>query len=219
MFRMRLRHLLPLALVLISVSAFAQKIEKLPALDDASVPAAVKGLLDSSGSRVLLADGTPLADVWLRKTTPKNTTAATDVLYPQLAISQMVGVIRFPAGGKDFRGHAIKPGIYTMRYDVQPSDGDHLGTAPNPDFLLLSPVAEDADPNAKMDTKQLATMSSHASGLRHPSVWEMMGPEAGGALPRASTNADSYVVFTANLTDDGGKTFPIAVVLKGQAAQ
>ncbi len=215
---MRLRHLLPLALILVAVSAFAQKIEKLPALDDASVPAAVKNVLDTAGTRVLLTDGTPLAEVWLRKTTPKNAKANPDVLYPQLAISQMVGVIRFPNGGKDFRGHAVKPGLYTMRYDIQPADGDHLGTAPNPDFLLLSPLAEDTDPNALMDTKQLATMSSHASGLRHPSVWEMMGPEAGD-LPRAYTNADSYLIFTANLKTDDGKTFPIAVVLKGQAPQ
>jgi hypothetical protein len=218
MFPMRFRHLFSLALILVAASAFAQKIEKLPALDDASVPAAVKGVLDNSGTRVLLADGTPLAEVWLRKTTPKNAKGNADVLYPQLAISQLVGVIRFPNGGKDFRGHAIKAGLYTLRYDVQPSDGDHLGTAPNPDFLVAVPIAEDTDPNAIMDTKQLATMSSHASGLRHPSVWEMMGPEA-GALPRAYTNADSYVIFTANLTDDSGKTFPIAVVLKGQAAQ
>ena len=215
MFSMRLRHL-PLALIFVAASAFAQKVEKLPALDDASVPAAVKGVLDTSGTRVLLADGTPLAEIWLRKTTPKNAKPGGDVLYPQLAISQMVGVIRFPNGAKDFRGHAIKPGLYTMRYDIQPSDGDHLGTAPNPDFLLLSPVAEDNDPNAVMDTKQLATMSSHASGLRHPSVWEMMTAE-GTDLPRAYTNADSYVIFAANLKSDDGKVFPIAVVLKGQA--
>ncbi len=218
MWNMRFRHLLSLALILVATSAFAQKVEKLPALDDASVPAGVKSALDTAGTRVLLADGTPLAEVWLRKTTPKNAKAGGDVLYPQLAITQMVGVVRFPNGAKDFRGHAVKPGIYTMRYDVQPSDGDHLGTAPNPDFLLLAPVAEDTDPNAIMESKQLVTLSSHASGLRHPSVFEMMGPEAGD-LPRAYTNADSYVIFSANLKSDDGKTFPIAVVLKGQAAQ
>ena len=157
-------------------------------------------------------------EVWLRKSTPKNATAASDVLYPQLALSQMVGVIRFPNGARDFRGHAIKAGIYTLRYQVQPNDGDHLGTAPNPDFLLAVPAAEDSDPNAAMDFKQLATASAHASGLRHPAVFEMMGPEAGN-LPRAYTNADSYVIFSANLTGVDGKTFPIAVVLKGQAAQ
>jgi hypothetical protein len=166
----------------------------------------------------LLADGTPLAEVWLRKTTPKNPAGSSEVLYPQLAISQMVGVVRFPNGAKDFRGHAVKPGIYTLRYEIQPNDGDHLGTAPNPDFLLALPVAEDADPNAKMDFKQLASTSAHASGTRHPAVFEMMGPEAGD-LPRASTSADGYVVFTNSLKSDDGKSFPIAVVLKGQAAQ
>ena len=215
---MRLRHLLPLALILCAVAAFAQKIEKLPALDDAAVPAAVKNVLDTTGTRVLLNDGTPLAEIWLRKSTPKNTKANSEVLFPQLAISQMVGVVRFPNGAKDFRGHAVKPGIYTMRYDVQPNDGDHLGTAPNSDFLLLLPAAEDTDPNAVMEPKQLATASSHASGLRHPSVFEMMGPDPGD-LPRAYTNADSYLIFANNLKTEDGKTFPIAVVLKGQAAQ
>jgi hypothetical protein len=215
---MRLRYLLPIALILVAVSAFAQKVEKLPALDDASVPAAVKGALEPAGSRVLLADGTPLAEVWLRKSTPKNSKASSEVLYPQLALSQMVGVVHFPSGAKDFRGHAVKPGFYTMRYQVQPNDGDHLGTAPNSDFLLLVPASEDTDPNAMMDLKQLETASSHASGLRHPSVFEMMGPEA-GELPRAYTNADSYLIFSANLKGDDGKSFPIAVVLKGQAAQ
>ncbi|HEY5162584.1 MAG TPA: hypothetical protein VII81_06175 [Terriglobales bacterium] len=215
---MRLRHLFPIVLILLAVSAFAQKVEKLPALDDASVPAAVKGVLDPAGSRVLLADGTPLAEVWLRKSTPKNAAAASDVLYPQLALSQMVGVVRFPNGAKDFRGHAVKPGFYTMRYLVQPNDGDHMGTSPNPDFLLMVPVADDPDPNAKMDFKQLSTASARSSGTRHPAVFEMMGPEPGD-LPRAYTNADSYLIFSANLKGDDGKSFPIAVVLKGQAPQ
>jgi hypothetical protein len=215
---MRLRHLFPIALIFFVVPASAQKIEKLPAIDDAAVPAAVKAVLDTAGSRVLLADGTPLAEIWLRKSTPKNPASNSEVLYPQLAISQMVGVARFPNGGKDFRGHAVKPGVYTMRYEIQPNDGDHLGTAPNPDFLLLVPIAEDPGPDAKLETKPLANISAHATGTRHPAVFEMMGPEA-GTLPRAYTNADSYVIFSDNLKSDDGKAFPIAVVLKGQAAQ
>lgn len=215
---MRLRHLLSLAFVFLAASALAQKVEKLPALDDASVPAAVKNVLDPSGSRVLLADGSPLADVWLRKTVIKNASTNSEVLYPQLALSEMVGVVRFPNGAKNFRGQPVKAGIYTMRYQIQPNDGDHLGTAPNPDFLLLCPVAEDTDPNATMDFKQLVTMSAHVTGLRHPAVFEMMGPE-GTDFPRAYTNSDGYVIFANNLKTDDGKTFPIAVVLKGQAAQ
>lgn len=215
---MRIRHLLAPAIILCALSVFAQKVEKIAALDDSSVPATVKSVLDTNGSRVLLADGTPLAEVWLRKTVAKSGSGSQEVLYPQLALSEMVGVVRFPNGAKNFRGQPVKPGIYTMRYQIQPNDGDHLGTAPNPDFLLLSPVTEDTDPNATMDFKQLVTMSAHVTGLRHPAVFEMMGPE-GTEFPRAYTNSDGYVVFANNLKTEDGKTFPIAVVLKGQAAQ
>lgn len=215
---MKLRYLLSLSLVFLAVSACAQKIEKLPALDDASVPAAVKNVLDTTGSRVLLADGSPLAEVWLRKSVPKSSSTNSEVLYPQLSLSEMVGVVKFPNGAKNFRGQPVKAGIYTMRYQIQPNDGDHLGTAPNPDFLLLSPVTEDTDPSSTMDFKTLVTMSAHVTGLRHPAVFEMMGPE-GTDFPRAYTNSDGYVIFANNLKTDDGKTFPIAVVLKGQAAQ
>jgi len=215
---MRLRYLPSLIIAFVAASAFAQKVEKLPALDDASVPATVKSVLDTNGSRVLLADGTPLAEVWLRKTVNKSGSGSSEVLYPQLALSEMVGVVRFPNVAKNFRGQPVKPGVYTMRYQIQPSDGDHLGTAPNPDFLLLCPVTEDADPNATMDFKQLAALSAHVTGLRHPAVFEMMGPE-GSEFPRAYTNADGYVVFANTLKSEDGKSFPIAVVLKGQAAQ
>ncbi|MGH9521883.1 MAG: hypothetical protein ACRD3E_05070 [Terriglobales bacterium] len=215
---MRNRHLLSFALILLSVSAVAQKIEKIGAVDDPSIPAAVKSALNDSGSRVLLNDGTPLAEVWLRKSLPKGSSTNPDVLYPQIGLAHMVGVIHFPNAAKDYRGHPVKPGFYTMRYEVQPNDGDHLGTAPNPDFLLLLMPSEDPDPNAAMDFKQLTTLSAHVSGTRHPSVFEMMGPDK-GELPRAYLNPDGYVIFSDNMTSEGGTKFPIAVVLKGQAAQ
>lgn len=217
MLPMRSRYL-SLAVVLISVSALAQKIEKIGAVDDASVPATVKSVLNPTGSKVVLNDGTPLAEVWLRKSLPKGSSNNPDVLYPQIGLTHMVGLVHFIAPAKDFRGHPVKPGFYTMRYEVQPNDGDHLGTAPNPDFLLLLLPSEDTDPNATMDFKQLVTLSAHVSGLRHPSVFEMMAPDKGD-LPRGYTSADGYVIFADAMKTDDGSSFPIAVVLKGQAAQ
>ena len=37
----------------------------------------------------------------------------------------------------DIRGKVVKPGVYTLRYALQPQNGDHLGAAPNREFLLL----------------------------------------------------------------------------------
>jgi hypothetical protein len=215
---MRIRNLVPVALILFAVCALAQKVEKIGPADDASLPAAVKSVLNPDGSRVLLKDGTPLAEIWLRKSVPKGSSNNPDVLYPQIGLTHMVGVVHFPNPAKDFRGHPVKPGFYTLRYEVQPNDGDHLGTAPNPDFLLLLLPADDPDPNATMDFKQLSTLSAHVSGTRHPSVFEMMSADKGD-LPRAFTSPDDYVVFADSMKLDDGTSFPIAVVLKGQAAQ
>ena len=43
-------------------------------------------------------------------------------------------------------GAVIKPGVYTLRYGVQPDNGDHLGVSPHRQFLLISPAADDRNP-------------------------------------------------------------------------
>src|SRR5256885_12271604 len=47
----------------------------------------------------------------------------------------------------------------SLRYEMQPNDGDHLGTAPTRDFLLALPAANDPDPNRSEE---------HTSELQSP---------------------------------------------------
>ena len=70
----------------------------------------------------------------------------------------------------DFRKQKIKAGVYTMRLGFQPMDGDHMGTAPYPEFCLLSPADSDEKP-AAMTPKDLQDMSAKASGTTHPAVF------------------------------------------------
>lgn len=44
------------------------------------------------------------------------------------------------------------------------NDGNHLGVAPNPDFLLVVPGASDGDPGATFKFQELATMSRKNDG-------------------------------------------------------
>jgi hypothetical protein len=81
----------------------------------------------------------------------------------------VLGAIQFQQAGTDYRKQKIMPGIYTMRLGFQPMDGDHMGTAPNPEFCLLVPAAEDKDA-ANVEPKQLHEMSKKASGTSHPAV-------------------------------------------------
>lgn len=211
---------LAVLILLVSLACAAQvKLEKTGALTDAAVPAAVRNVLDSTGSRVLRGDGTPLCEIWLRKSLPASTgPAAKDVLYPELSQSVMVGVISFPNGAKDFRGQPIKAGFYTLRYELLPEDGNHLGVAPNRDFLLLIPAGADPDPNARYDFSKMVKLSAPAAGSNHPATFAMLPPEEGGP-PRAFENADSFTVFAGALKTDSGKSVPFAVVLKGEASQ
>jgi hypothetical protein len=216
------------------LAAAQAKLEKLPALKDSSVPAAVRAALDAGGSRLLRPDGSVLCEAWLRKSLPVGRVAAAKgAAYPEISESALLGVISFPNGGKDFRGQAIKPGFYTMRYELLPEDGNHLGVAPTRDFALLLSASTDNDPDAQYDFAQLVKLSAQAAGTNHPAVFVLLQPtlsppnaggEKGGA-PTASSetrtyqNPDGFQVFAGAIPTDGGKNVPIALVVKGQAEQ
>jgi hypothetical protein len=71
----------------------------------------------------------------------------------------------------------IKPGTYTLRYGIQPANGDHLGVSPFREFLLLSPASQDADP-APRKHDALIDLSKQTIGGSHPAVWSLDPPVA-----------------------------------------
>ena len=227
-------------LVLSCLAAAQAKLEKVPALADASVAAAVRAPLDTNGARLVRPDGSVLCEVWLHKSLPVGRVAAArGASYPELSEAEQLGVISFPNGGKDFRGQAIKPGFYTMRYELLPEDGNHMGVAPTRDFVLLVRASDDPDPNTQLDTAQLVKLSAQAAGTNHPAAFVLLAPESnptlsaakpagdkGGATgengrdtARTYQNADGFQVFAGAVKTDGGKTMPVALVVKGQAEQ
>jgi hypothetical protein len=214
-------------------AAAQAKVEKIGPPSDGSVPAAVRTALDAGGAKLVRPDGSVLCEIWLAKTLPAaKAAAAKGTAYPELSESMFVGVISFPNGGKDFRGQAIKPGFFTMRYELLPEDGNHLGVAPTRDFVLLVPASADSDPKAPYDLAQLVKLSAQAAGTNHPAAFLLLAPDIptlsapnpradkGGATePRTYQNADGYQVFAGTLKTEGGKTAPVALVVKGQAEQ
>ena len=207
-----------LSLLLSSLFAAAQaKLEKIPT--DASIPAPLRAALEASGSRLVRPDGSVLCEIWLRKSLPVGKVAAAKgAAYPEMSESALLGVISFPNGGKDFRGQAIKPGFYTMRYELLPEDGNHMGVAPTRDFVLLLEAGADRDPDAQYDFGQLVKLSAQAAGTNHPAAFVLLAPESGTG-PRTYQNAYSFQVFAGALKTDGGKNVPVALVVKGQAEQ
>jgi hypothetical protein len=184
-----------------------------------SVPTAVVQVLEPHGHRLKLADGDVVCDIWFRKTVPAQTAKqqSEGLLYPELSESMLVGVISFPKATTDFRGQPIAPGTYTLRYELMPDDGNHLGVAPDRDFLLLVGAASDPDPGAHFKFDELVQMSRKATGTNHPGPLSLA--QASGSVTSLTKDAEEHWIFSSVLKLDSGKDLPFALIVKGTAAQ
>lgn len=188
-----------LALVF-SASAAAQsyKLESAATSAPDALAASVRDILSQNSLRVTGPAG-PLCEIWLRKSLPAAATPNTGlgIAFGQIAIGTLVGAIRFEARASDYRQQAIRPGVYTLRYMLQPVDGNHLGLSANRDYLLAIPAALDSSP-AAIGAKDLVALSCKASGTGHPSIWNLMPPDPPPAsLPKIIHQEDGnlWVVF------------------------
>jgi len=92
-----------------------------------------------------------------------------------------------------------------------PINGDHQGAAPQRDFLLMTPAAQDTDPNATPNFDTLVGMSRKASGTPHPAVLSFWKSDTD--TPGFAKQGDSDWVLQAKLGDT-----PIAIILVGVAS-
>lgn len=212
--------LLSLVVPALCLASLAQagKVESLGSLTISGVPAAITQVLDSQGQSLKIADGTSLCNIWLRKSVPVRTTKDSGALYPQLAESILVGVISFPQAVTDFRGQPIASGTYTLRYALMPDDGNHLGVAPDRDFLLLVRAVDDPDPAAVFKFADLVGLSKKAAGSNHPGVFSLTQPGATSATA-LTKNAEDHWIFSGVMKLDSGKDLPFSLIVKGTAPQ
>ncbi len=216
-----MRTLAHLALILTALVSCAlaapAKIERVEHPADSPVPAAVWDVLDARGYRLMLDDGTPVCDLWLRKSLPNSgAKEAEGVLFPEIAPSTLVGVISFPKPTTDFRGQPVKGGFYNMRYELLPNDGNHLGVSPSRDFVLLVPSAADPDPNAQFKFDELVSLSRKTTGTNHPAPLSLI--QADSTIPGLSHDDQDHWIFSVRVPTSG-EEIPIGFVVKGVAQQ
>jgi hypothetical protein len=175
----------------------------------------LKKVLEREGSRITIGDA-PYCDIWLRSGVPVGKSDAPGAIYG-LGESALVGVISFTRATTDYRGQAVKPGAYTLRYAVHPADGNHLGISPIRDFLVLVPVAMDQNPEAQPRFEELMKLSPKSTGTNHPGVISLVQTE--GAAPPKLEQDGSHVVFVSKIKSASGADIPIGFIVKGIAEQ
>ena len=180
---------------------------------DAALPPevseAVAGVLQPQGFSVTL-NGEPRAHIWLaNETTPaRNPSTELGVTRGDIQRGSLVGLVHFPVQWSDYKGSPIRPGFYTLRYDIMPADGAHMGVAQYRDFLILLSSSVDTDPSRIFTPAEMIDDGVDAIGIPHPGVlslfpiWEEV-PE-----PRMMKNEIGQWMLAVKI---GGQAFGLVV--------
>lgn len=136
----------------------------------ADVPAPMSSLLQKKGVKIS-SDKAAFYDVWFVEKMPTGPKSSErDLTLPEVPHGSLIGVLKVYDRIMDRRGDQMKPGLYTMRYSYYPINGAHQGIAPQRDFLVLSLVSLDTDPNSKPNFDALIALSEKSAGIPHPYV-------------------------------------------------
>ncbi len=152
--------LLAAPLLAADASKWSVKEEKTDAPKEVAEP--IRTLLDDRCVHVLDGDGKLVCELWFRKELPAKASPAEiekGLTYRKVEQSTVAGAVRFAQPWTDFRKQTVKPGVFTLRLGYQPEDGNHQGTAPYGDFLLLCPAADDKKADA-LEMKPLQDLST-----------------------------------------------------------
>jgi hypothetical protein len=136
-----------------------------------------------------VAIGSTTLDIWLVQSVERT---ADGPGWSNVDSGTLVGAMRVLGEFKEIRGKAVKPGVYTLRYGLQPQNGDHLGISAFRDFLLLSPAAIDKDPKV-LGFDGVVALSKEVIGTAHPASLSLDPPEdAPGAVLSAYKNEHGH---------------------------
>lgn len=192
-----------------------------PAPEEVAEP--IAKLLSPQGIKMVKGESRTICEVWLCKEWPVQADfeESAQILYP-FTPGQLIGVLRFPRKNADFRDQPIGKGVYTLRYQLQPVDGNHVGTSPTRDFFLLVNAELDTDP-AILDYKKLVAGSAAAAESSHPAMLCLQKAVKADKLPavRANEAHEWQILQFAAPAKVGDKVsdLPVDVVIEGIAAE
>jgi hypothetical protein len=181
----------------------------------------IRKVLNREG--VSLADGaSPFFQFWFRTElplaqSPDGGTLGLDTLQE----GTVLGVLKVSSERYDFRDEEIPPGIYILRFGIQPEDGNHLGVAPTRTFAVLIPAQHDTqlEPVAHEELMKAAAVINAAN---HPSSLNLQPIEqADGEFPRLDElNNGEHKVLLLQLparlgTSGDATTLNVALVYEG----
>jgi len=142
----------------------------------------------------LLDGANPALEFWLvselpLQSKPESTAKALDSVKQ----ATLLGAVSVSKARHDYRDDDLAAGVYTMRFGLQPQDGNHLGTAEFPYFAVLIQAKLDTSPAGITDYKKMVKTSSKDRSSEHPMILSLRpaSSEAGEA-PKLKSPAPDH---------------------------
>ncbi len=177
--------------------------------------------LAPTGVRVVEGENRTIYEIWPCKQwkVAADFQATLERLYP-FEPGQLMGAVRLRRRGSDFREQDISRGVYTLRYALQPVDGNHVGTSPTRDFLLMVAADEDTSPE-NMSPEQLVKLSAAAAGSSHPAMLclQKTADESADPALRHLEGPDWWVLRLSSMAGEAGGQLPLDLVVVGHAQE
>lgn len=202
------------------LAAQSYKVEAVKEAAPQELAAPIRSALSDQALKVSGPHGA-YCEIWLRSAIPQaaKPNDGLGISFGQVADGSLIGAVKFDASVIDYRKQPVKPGVYTLRYALQPVDGNHQGVSPYRDFLLLVPAAADTSTDT-IEFKPLMALSRKSASTGHPSVWSLLpGDDAPASLPAVNhvEDGDLWVVyFKAPI---GSSSAPMGLVVAGHAPE
>ena len=209
-----------LAFTLISTAASAQyKLESSATPAPADLAAPVRDALGPDALHVTGPSGA-VCEIWLVKSLKPAATPDTSlgVNFGQIPQGALVGAVKFDVKNSDYRNQPIQPGVYTLRFMLQPVDGNHQGVSPYRDYVLAVPAALDTSA-ADIPTPDLLKLSRKAAGTGHPSVWSLVPADTAPATLPAIAHQDDGDLWVAFFNAPIAPPVKMGLVVVGHAAE
>jgi hypothetical protein len=142
----------------------------------------IEALMASGGQRVSVGGAT--VEFWWVKSMPLAPgSAALD--WSAVDEGTLVGAVALSTAYPDARGRAMRPGLYTLRYGIEPQRGNRPGAIPHHPLMLLAPSAID-NSAATLGHEGSVALSKVATGTSQPAAWPI-DPAAGDTDAIGST--------------------------------
>jgi hypothetical protein len=184
------------ALIVFTVSAapYAQRpnISRHTDPVDPNISDAIAALLNANGPLIVMNGET--LEFWLVKSLPLKPGSAT-VDWDQVGDGALVGAVMMTGRCKDAHGMSVKPGAYTLRYEIAPARE-----------LLLVPASED-ESVAALDHDKALSLARAVTGTPKPAAFVIE--------PKATGKAGFVLSIPVSRDGADAGSLPFAIVLAG----